>query len=80
MPITCTIQLAGVKYGTGSTVSQELVYNPGPLPVGGIFAMASFGDSFKGLTRVDVQLADAPLPGTVIVVNFDSHAYTAYYT
>ena len=80
VPITCTIQLAGVKYGTGATVTQELVYNPGLLPVAGTFANATFGTGFKGLTRVDVQLADAPLPGTVIVVNLDSHAYTAYYT
>ncbi|CAF9912447.1 MAG: hypothetical protein HETSPECPRED_000941 [Heterodermia speciosa] len=79
-PITCTIQLAGVKYDTNATVVQELVYNPGLLPVAGTFASASFGTSFKGLKSVDVQLADAPLPGTVIVVNFDSHAYTAYYT
>lgn len=77
--ITCTIQVTGVKYGTGATVLQELVYNPGLLPVAGTFASASSGDSFKGLTRADVQLADAPLPGTLIVINFDNHAYTAYF-
>ena len=78
--ITCTIQLTGVKYGTGATVLQELVYNTDLLPVAQTFASASFGDSFKGLTRVDVQLADAPLPGTLIVINLDNHAYTAYFS
>ncbi|KAG6991420.1 hypothetical protein G7Y79_00052g087600 [Physcia stellaris] len=77
--ITCTIQVTGVKYGTGTTVLQELVYNPGALPVARTFASASFGDNFKNLTRVDVQLADAPVPGTLIVINLDNHAYTAYF-
>ena len=79
MAITCTIQLTGVKLGTGNTVVQELVYNPGLLPVADTFAVAYFGDNFKGLTRVDVQLADAPVPGMLIVINFDDHVYKANY-
>ena len=74
--ISCTIQLAGKKYGTGNTVVQDLVYDPGLL--GNKLNKTTFGADFVGLTEVDVTLASSPVgdPETVIII--DSHAYYAY--
>ncbi|KAL8806236.1 MAG: hypothetical protein Q9200_005124 [Gallowayella weberi] len=77
IPITCTIQVTGVKYKTGITVVQELIYNPTPLKVGQGFNSTTFASSFSYLTSVNVQLISSIVPGTVIVINFDNHNYTA---
>jgi len=78
VPTTCTIQLTGVKYGTGQTVLQELLYDPALLPVGQSFAMKTFPTSFTNLVEVDVQVPSAAVDTALVVVTFDNNAYTAY--
>ncbi|KAL8803972.1 MAG: hypothetical protein Q9182_002844 [Xanthomendoza sp. 2 TL-2023] len=77
VPISCTIQAAGVKYDTGITVVQELIYNPTPGKIGQGFNSTTFASSFSYLSSVNIQLVSAILPNTVVVINFDSHSYRA---
>lgn len=78
MPTTCTIQLTGVKYSTGVTVVQELLYDPAVVPVGQSFAIATFPTTFTNLVEVDVQVVSAAIDNALVVVTFDNNAYTAY--
>ena len=78
MPTTCTIQLTGIKYNTGLTVLQELLYNPALVPAGQSFAMATFPTSFTNLVEVDVQVVSAAVDTALVVVTFDNNDYTAY--
>ncbi|KAL8678374.1 MAG: hypothetical protein Q9186_005268 [Xanthomendoza sp. 1 TL-2023] len=78
VPTTCTIQVSGVQYKTGNTVVQELIYNPTLLKIGQGFNSTTFAPNFSQLTSVNVQLISAIAPGTLIVINFDNHEYTAY--
>ena len=74
--IPCTIQLAGKKAGSGVTVVQDLVYNPGLL--GTHFNKTAIAGSFSKLTEVDVSVVEAPVPNNLVTVLFDTHVYDAY--
>ena len=86
VPTTCTIQLTGQKYtGTsvrGASVVQELVYNPGLLPVAGTFNCTTLAATFAKLVRVDIALISTALPNPEdqVVPLFDNNAYVAYFT
>lgn len=74
-PVSCTIQVAGVKRISGNTVVQDLVYNPGTL--GTAMATGSFSSDFTELTKVIVTLASAVVPETSLAIVFDTHEYVA---
>lgn len=78
VPTTCTIQVTGVKYGTGITVVQELIYNPGLLPVGQTFNFTTFPTSFQGLVQTNIQIISGAVDTSLIDLTLDNHAYTAY--
>jgi len=59
---------------------QELIYNPGLLPLGRTFNSTTFETSFNALVPVDVQVVSAIVDPSLIVVFFDNHAYTAHLT
>ena len=71
---TCTIQISGVKYDTGATVIQELIFNP----VAGVnqFGSASF-PAFTRVKQVNLHLIQAT-SGQVLGVSLLGHiAYKA---
>jgi hypothetical protein len=55
---TCTLQVSGVKYGSGASVVQELIFNPALPPAVTQFASASF-PTFTKLISVNFQLLQA---------------------
>lgn len=78
-PTTCTIQAAGKRID-GSTVIQELVFNPGPnQDIPGNFTFAEFtpAEDWTDLTRVDLQLVNTDVGDPLTALIFDNNAYEA---
>ncbi|KAI9661401.1 MAG: hypothetical protein M1831_003134 [Alyxoria varia] len=76
-PETCTIQAAGRKTD-GTTVVQELVYNPGLLSLKGGFNCTAFPGTFSKLIRMDFQVLSATTTPTLTLAALDSNKYVAY--
>ncbi len=74
---SCTIQATAVKFGSGATVIQELIFNP-TLPGPNQFASASF-PTFKGVISVNFQLVQSVTGEALGVPLIDNVGYTAYY-
>lgn len=80
MATTCTIQLTGVKAGTGVTVVEEILYNTDTVPVNEHFVFKTFPTTFSNLVEVDVEVVSAAVDTVNVVVLIDNNAYTAYST
>jgi hypothetical protein len=75
-PQTCTLQVTGVKAVGGSTVVQELGFNPvlGVNP----FKSATFASTFTRLKSVNFQLLQSTTGQSLTEVAIDDVAYKAY--
>ncbi|KAG7006529.1 hypothetical protein G7Y79_00014g037040 [Physcia stellaris] len=81
-PISCTIHVIGIKgkaYG-GGQVTQDLIFNPGPVVTGGVakqFATSTFPQpSFAGLVALTLSITSAAT-SSATNINIDNVGYHA---
>lgn len=75
---SCTIQVTGVRAADGTTVVQELQYNPGIQVAAKVpMNVTTFPISFRGLKSVSPEVIQSP-NGVDVFAVIDSNSYVAY--